>query len=267
MAATVLHQFVYSHFNDKARWALAFKNVACERVSYLPGPHMPAICRLSGQPQTPVLCWRGRTIAGSGAIIDALERDVPEPALYPAAAADREAALALQARYDETFGPAVRTALFGVLIDLPDYLCTMFAEGKTPLKRLAYRATYPLARPLMARGNGVSETGVAKALDSVPRELDDIARRVEATGYLVGEGFSVADLCAAALMAPLSDPPCPDMQRPVPMPSALESFTARWREHPAVAWMHRMYRDHRPLEPGSLVFADVGQASDTAAQA
>ena len=34
MAGITLHQFLYSHFNEKARWALAFKGVPHERRSY-----------------------------------------------------------------------------------------------------------------------------------------------------------------------------------------------------------------------------------------
>ena len=37
--AVTLHQFRYSHFNEKVRWALDFKGIAHERVSELPGPH------------------------------------------------------------------------------------------------------------------------------------------------------------------------------------------------------------------------------------
>ncbi len=67
--AIVLHQFEFSHFNDKARWALDFKGIEHRRESYLPGPHMFFIRRLSGQAQTPVLAVDNEVIPGSAAII------------------------------------------------------------------------------------------------------------------------------------------------------------------------------------------------------
>jgi glutathione S-transferase len=79
----VLHQFPASHYNEKARWALDWKGLAHRRISYLPGPHVPRIRRLSGQAQTPVLVLDGRVVAGSAQIIDALERAFPERPLYP----------------------------------------------------------------------------------------------------------------------------------------------------------------------------------------
>src|SRR5436190_1646821 len=43
MANPVLWQFKYSHYNEKARWALDFKRVTHVRQSLLPGPHIPRV--------------------------------------------------------------------------------------------------------------------------------------------------------------------------------------------------------------------------------
>ena len=93
--AVVLHQFNFSHFNDKARWALSYKGVEYTRETYLPGPHMPAIRKLSGQTSTPVLDWHGKVIAGSAAVIAHLELAAPSPALIPADERLAQQALAL----------------------------------------------------------------------------------------------------------------------------------------------------------------------------
>jgi glutathione S-transferase len=58
-ARVVLHQFVASHYNEKARWALDWKGVAHRRITYFPGPHALAMRRLSGQTATPVLVEGG----------------------------------------------------------------------------------------------------------------------------------------------------------------------------------------------------------------
>ena len=79
-----LIQFRYSHYNEKARWALDFKGLPHRRTSLLPGPHMGKVKKLTGQTSTPVLRLGGRYVAGSAAIIAALEQAHPEPALYPA---------------------------------------------------------------------------------------------------------------------------------------------------------------------------------------
>ncbi len=247
MPSIVLHQFPYSHYNDKARWALAYKGLAHARRDYLPGPHLPAIRRLSGHSQTPVLEIDGEVVAGSAAIIDRLERRVREPALYPADPAARAAALDWQARLDTSVGPAVRTVLFAVLIAEPAYLCRLFAGERSALVRAAYRASFPFARPLMARGNGVdSQASIDAAVARTAAALDEVADAVASTGYLVGDAFSVADLSAAALLAPLCDPPAVDMQRPRPRPPALDGLLAAYAGHPAIRWCTEMYARHRP---------------------
>lgn len=242
----VLHQFEFSHFNDKARWALGFKGLDHRRESYLPGPHMAYMKKLSGQPQTPVLVVDGEVIPGSAAIIDRLERDHPAPALYPQDPAQREEALAVQAHFDEVVGPATRTVIFSKLVDEEDYLCAMFARAAPPLKRRLYRLTLPIAKPMIAKGNGtVDPANVRRCFELVDATLDEVAARTADTGYMVGSTFTVADLAAAALLAPVASPRHPDMARPEPVPASVASLVARYAEHPAVAWVNRMYTEHR----------------------
>ncbi len=246
-AHVVLHQFRYSHYNEKARWGLDWKGVPHRRASYLPGPHAPQIQRLSGQRQMPVLDLDGERIAGSARILDALERRFPEQPLYPRDPTLRRRALEIQEEFDAEVGPAVRTALFSVLIEEGGYLCRTFSVGKPVLVRLLYRAAFPLARGTIAKGNGTTDPrGVELAFERTRRALDFVAKQVGATGYLVGDTFGVADLCCAALLAPLVHPAHPDMARPEPMPESIQRFLARWGDHPGARWVLDQYARHRP---------------------
>jgi glutathione S-transferase len=246
-AKVVLHQFPASHFNEKARWGLDWKGVPHRRVHYLPGPHFPQIRRLSGQTSTPVLVLDGQVIAGSARILDALERRFPERPLYPADPELRSRALEIQQRFDREVGPAVRTAAFSAMIDEADYVCRLFSAPQPAWKRTLYRAAFPLVKPLMARGNGVTDPrGVERAFEATREALDFVAKQVDRTGYLAGDAFSVADLCAAALLAPLVGPGHPDMARPTPVPPRVQEFAARWAGHPAAQWVLAQYERHRP---------------------
>jgi glutathione S-transferase len=239
--------FYRSHFNEKARWALDWKGVEHRRQAYLPGPHAPMIRRLSGQTATPVLVMDGRVIAGSAAIIDALERLHPDRPLYPQDSALRDQALSIQREWDAEVGPAVRTLVFAEMIHEPDYLCATFADRKPYPKRVAYRAAFPLARGLMARAHHTDDPdAVVRAAETTRRALDFVEHSVGASGQLVGEAFSVADLCCAALLGPLvRDIPHPDMAKPEPVPERVETFLAGWSEHPALHWARDQYARHR----------------------
>lgn len=243
----VLHQFERSHFNEKARWALDWKRVRHRRESYLPGPHAPQIKRLSGQTSTPVLVIDGEVVAGAAAILERLERRFPDPALYPVEPALRERALAIQAEWDAEVGPATRTAIFSVLIEEPDYLCRMFAGSKSRAKRLAYRAAFPIARRMMARAHETDDPAAVKhAFGRSRSALDFVAKHAAPGEPLVGDRFSVADLCCAALLAPLTRVSHPDMARPEPMPPRMSAFLESWQDHPGSAWVQEVYARHRP---------------------
>jgi glutathione S-transferase len=245
-APVVLHQFLYSHYNEKARWALDWKRVSHRRVTYLPGPHVPAIRRLSGQTATPVLCLDDEVVAGSARILDALERRFPERPLLPADDVLRSRALAIQERFDREVGPAIRTALFSVLLEEPGYLCGIFAERTGTVGRLLYRAGFPLVRGVMARANGVTDPAASERAFAVSREaLDFVARESERSGQLVGDAFSVADLAAASLLALVANPPHPDMARSTPIPERVQAFLAGWASHPGAHWVLEQYRRHR----------------------
>lgn len=242
----VLHQFRASHFNDKARWALDYKGLKHQRITLLPGPHQGSIRKLSGQTSTPVMVLDGTVVAGSAAIIDALERAFPQPALYPAVADQRSAALAVQERFDREVGPATRTVVFTVFVQELGYVARVFAGEATPLQRGIYRMVLPLVRPIMARTNGVSDPeSVRQAFDVTRRTLDWLAEETRQRKYLVGDRFSIADLAAAALVSPIVRLDHPDMRQPEPVPEKLTALLAEWKDHPAVKWVQTIYREHR----------------------
>jgi glutathione S-transferase len=243
----VLHHFLHSHYNEKARWGLDWKGVPHARKSHLPGPHAFAIERLSGQTSTPVLVIDGEVIAGSARILDALERRHPERPLYPADPELRRRALAIQERFDREVGPAVRTVLFSVLVHEPGYLCAIFAGGKPLPGRLLYRATLPFAKGVISKANGVDDpAGIARAHEVTRQALDFVAKEVDRSGQLVGDAFSIADLACASLLAILTHPSHPDMDRPRPVPERVEALLARFSTHPALSWVLEQYRRHRP---------------------
>lgn len=245
-----LHQFPFSHFNEKARWALDFKGIPHERVNYLPGPHAGTIKRLSGGPTTtPLLETEDGYISGSAEIIDYLERHFEEPSLYPDDSVLHEDALRVQQRFDAEVGPATRTAAFSIFINEPAYLCQTFASGKPLLKRIGYRAMLPMVKPLIRKANGVTPDNIERSFQMVRETLDDVAERTHGSGFMVGDAFSVADLTAASLLAPLADLEHPDMKRPDPMPRAFAEFLGEWRGHDAIAWVKEMYRRFRPMRP------------------
>ena len=69
--------------------------------------------------------------------------------------------------------------------------------------------------------------------------------RVGGTGYLAGDAFSVADLTAASILAPIVRPPGSLWAELGDYPDAVEVLMLELRGTPAYRWMHEMYRRHR----------------------
>ena len=250
-----LYMFRKSHFNEKARWTLDLKALPHRRIPLLPGPHASTVKRLTGQTSVPVLVIDGQAFHDSSRIIDELERRHPEPALYPAAAEDRARALEIQSHFDEEVGPKIRRAFFSILINEPRYLSAIFAGHRSAPVRALYGAMLPLVRTKMVREMEVHEPRIAEAYEATGRAFEFVAEHSAATGYLVGDRFTVADLTAAALLAPAVDIPHPDMFKPEPRPVAIERWLARWAELPGAEWVRTMYRRHRPAASSASAMA------------
>lgn len=238
--------FPYSPYNEKARWALEIKGLAYKSKPLLPGPHLGMVRKLTGQTATPVLRIDGRNIAGSAAILAELDCRQPDPPFLPADPAQARAALEIQRQFDDDLGPRIRRAVLDAIIGHPFYTARVFGEGQSASMRAFYGAIFPLARPLIRKGNGMAaRSTIEDGYTATQQGLDFVAEHARATGYLVGNGFTLADLTAAAILAPAVDPPGSPMERPRQRPASLERWLNRWHAHPGRQWVLDIYAKHR----------------------
>ena len=245
MTAAVLHQFRFSHYNEKVRWALDHKRIPHRRRSYLPGMHVLPMLRLSGQKQVPVWAADGRAIAGSAAIIEHLERQYPDPPLLPADPAERARALDVQRFFDDEIGAPLRAAAFHEWLADADYMTVLFTGHAGPLTRRTYRVAFPLLRVVLRADMQLTPERAAEGLRRAQQAFDFLADNAGPSGYLVGGRFTLADLSAAAILAPAVLPA--EFPYPVPQPVSptFRAFVDRWAAHPGAAWVRDMYRRHR----------------------
>ncbi len=248
-----LHQFSHSHYNEKVRWTLDYKGLPHVRICYLPGPHAPQIRRLSGQTETPVLRIEGRTVSGSAKIIDVLEQRFPSPSLYPADAGERDEALAIQGRLDAELGAEVRRAVFETTLDSAAFAVATFASEKAAWKQKLYQATFPLTRAIMNKVMDITPETGRRSRERVAVMLDYLADKSAATGYLVGDGFTVADLTGAALLGPVALVDHPDMRQAEPRPPRYSALCAEWAQHPGMLWAKSIWTKHRPPRRGVVI--------------
>jgi glutathione S-transferase len=252
----VLWHIEVSHYNEKVRWALDYKDLDYELRVPMPGLHgLRALVLTRGaQRRLPVIELDGRRIGDSTAIIAALEEHTPEPALYPAGPEQRARALELEDYFDEQLAPAVRRLMWHHT--LPDTEATIGAlfTKPSPVRERLLRATAPLARPIVRRDYGVSEASAAAARTQVLAAMDRLEAELQPSGHLVGDAFTVADLTGAALFTPLLAPPGRPFLPPTvapPLQELRDELTAR----PGGAWVHELYARHRGGPVGAVARA------------
>jgi glutathione S-transferase len=245
----VLWHISISHFNEKARWALDFKRIPHRRRAIPGGFHMLFALGLTrGAGYTfPILVLDGEAISDSTAIIGALERRFPEPALYPEDPSERRRALDLEDYFDEALGPPIRLLGWHELTRDPERLTRLMDQFVPPSvrdTRLALDLSARFASAFTGLRYGVkSEEDAERSREQVLAALDRLEAELDGNDYLVGDRFSVADLTAAALFYPLALPPeGPDLGDP---PEGFEHFRAPLKERPGLQWVERMYREHR----------------------
>lgn len=246
MRGIELVQFRFSHYNEKARWALDHKQVPHRRRSLLPGPHVPVVKKLTGATQVPVLRTDDRTIAGSAAIIDWLETNFPGRPLLPSRPEWRTRALEIQRWFDDEIGPESRRALFLDLLQDGPYAARCFSQGFGAVARAAYRLAFPITRIVMRGAMELDPARREATLAVVRRALDFVAETAGPHGFLVGDRFSVADLTAAALLQMVAFPPQLPTGLPEPRSPVIAAWLRRWADHPGARWVEAIYRDHRP---------------------
>ncbi|HEY6729438.1 MAG TPA: glutathione S-transferase family protein [Solirubrobacterales bacterium] len=245
-----LWQIDISHFSEKIRWALEYKEVDHRRRSPLPGTHIPIAFGLTrgGQVTLPVLTIGSEAIGDSTAIIAALEERYPEPPLYPEDPEDRARALAIEDWFDEELGPHARLLPFYELTQEPDLFAEVAAAavpgplGKAKPLVGAYARTYT-----RLRWNANSDVDAERARSAIVAAFDKLETELDQGNgeFLVGDSFSVADLTAASLFYPVVVPPEGPLPDDLPRPPALERFRQGLSERRGYKWVEETFRKHR----------------------
>jgi glutathione S-transferase len=214
-----------SPFSERLRWALTCKGASHTRRPFVPIAGEAEHRKATGIATAPVLLADGKVVGDSNRALEWLEEAVAKPPLVPESASERAQVRAWEAFASEVLAPYAR----------------LTAIGK--FKQLGIQ---PLADHFAAKYHW-SEDAEARALAFLTDVLPDLARATAGGGYLVGGGFTRADLTVATMLATVFGHPDDELfqldagMRPM--------FGMALGEDPALAplrrWRDEMYRRHR----------------------
>ncbi|MFT4581578.1 MAG: glutathione S-transferase [Gammaproteobacteria bacterium] len=131
--------FPHSHFCEKARWALDYKQVAYEPVAIIPGFHLRTVRKVAPKSAVPVLLGNDIVVQGADEIIDFLDRTYSERTLTPQDPAQRGACEHLERSMDSRLGVNLRRILYDCLLDHPQFIRGCFTHTMGMPKKLLLR--------------------------------------------------------------------------------------------------------------------------------
>jgi glutathione S-transferase len=225
MPALKVVELYPSPFSERLRWVLDCKGARYERKAYQPIVDEDEHRRTTGLTTAPVLFADGAVIGDSNAAVDWLEETIPAPPLLPADARLRATVRAWEIAAAETMAPAARLVKIG--------------QWKA-------RDVQPLANHFATK-YGWSPDVEARADALLRRFVSDLARAVERAPYLVGDGFTRADLTVASMLSTVVGIPGDDLFELDPGMRPL--FGLPLGDEPTLGalrpWRDAIYRRHR----------------------
>jgi glutathione S-transferase len=208
-----LYQLHWSHYVEKVRWALDYKNVEWSAVDVDPFTkrqmqHLQ--CKLtlaSGREMYSVPTIHDHAtdsvVGDSSKILDYLEKTYPMPALYPSDAVERDEVVRWLLWLDSTLGLAARRLGYTqIVVEHSAILAGLFIPGMAGAGAFKKRLGGLIIAGVLSRRFRFQFNRADRVFEELERCLLIAAQRVSSRRYLVGERFTAADLTLAALSRP-----------------------------------------------------------------
>lgn len=245
----------FSHYVEKARWALERHGVPYTEERYLPLLHMPRAAwvsrgagradRVSSRFSTPILVTdAGARICDSSAIVRYVS-DRFGGHLY-----DDPEAVVWERRFHDRLAPATRRVGYALSLDDPDAM-EVLLSNVGPAQRLLYRGLAPIAAGFLRDRLRITPAKTERSITRVFEELAAVEQLLsDGRRYLLGDRFSAADLAFATALAPaLCVQPEEGMGARFPPPERLSgparALVERVRGTPAGRFALRLFAEER----------------------
>ncbi len=237
----------FSHYCEKARWALDRCGIDYQEDGHLPIMHWLPARRAGGGRTVPILVAGDEVVADSTDIVRWADRQAP-CGLIPADRAGRAEVDELEEYFDQVLGPHARRWAYHQVLGDRKLSREMDGFPVPAWERRTLTVFRPLAFALLRRGMNITAETAERSRARVDESFDRAAGILaDGRRYLAGDRFTAADLTFAALAAPVLFPD----GHPVPLP-AVERFSgevqaavAAWRGHPAGRFALRLYAEQR----------------------
>lgn len=258
-----LYTFAMSHYSEKVRWTLDHTQIPYREICMTPVFHMVPALRMGrrGQTTLPVLQTADDAVQDSPRIVTWLGQHRGPLDVLPIQ--HEQAVREVERRFD-AIGKDVARFLYANSFGTADaHIVKLWTDHATPAQAAFIRLGYPLIRWGFKRKLHINASRAALARKRITEVMDWLEQQLAGRKtYLVGDTFTVADITAASLLAPIA---CP-AQHPVYGDTAYQAGMVAaiepWRNRPALYWVRKIYDMHRGAMRGGA-FDSVGGSRAT----
>jgi glutathione S-transferase len=240
-----LYDFRFSHYSEKARWALDFKGIPYRPRHLLPGFHMRTARKLAPRTSMPILKTDSAVIQDSTEIINFLDRTFPDRSLTPSDPKDANSAIDWEEYLDEEIGVTLRLWFYYHTLPDRDRALRFLCRDAPWVQRSLFAWSFPRIRDAMTRMMKISEESAGGAERRLLLALDRIDEALERGPFLVGNSFSRADLTAGALLSPLCRPGESESDVEALLPPPVRALREQLQSRRSYRWVQELYREHR----------------------
>lgn len=237
------YQFPISHFFEKVRWALAYKNLDHKTINMIPGLHLNQTKKMGIKSSVPIIKHDNQLIQGSSEIIDYLDSSFADKSLTPKDEMLRKEASDWEIYLAKEIGVTVRLCIYHILLDHPKVVKPFFAHNGPWYGSLFLSIGYSKLASKMRYFMKINSESAVTAKKQLLNAVDRLHEHYKHNQFLVGDQFSRADLTAAALLAPLSMQPKYGLDWPTDIPAELKRLMDEFSEK--TEWVGRFYSEYR----------------------
>lgn len=240
----------FSHYCEKARWALDRAGLDYVEEDHAPLLHWLANLRAGAKRTVPVLVTPRGVLRESSEIVRFADEALPPgERLFPAEPQARAEVETWVDLFDRSLGPATRRGVYFLVLPETERARGLLMSTGPVWERRVTRALFPAIRALMVRGMKVTPEASARSIARVEEIFEKVGERLaDGRRYLVGDRFTAADLTFASLAAPVVIPPQYGFPFPplAEMPAKVQAWVERTRATAAGRFTLRLYAEDRP---------------------
>lgn len=245
-----LYQFQFSHYCEKARWALDYKGLPYAPANLLPGLHEKVARKRAPKSCLPILVDDETVVQDSTSIITFLDEKFPDRPLTPQNPQEAKEALAWEEYFDDEIGVPLRLCFYYYTLPDRDRALRFMLDQAPWYGRPLFALIFPKVRTAMREVMNIHDESARQSEQRLEAALEKLDGALQERRFLVGNRFSRADLTACALLSPYCTPGKSDTEISAALPAQVAALRDRYRTRPFFRWVLDTYQTYRQPEPG-----------------